>query len=142
MSEAKNIKKKLRMSRSRFKSEFLRKVEDLSGEKIYACYQCGKCSAGCPIADDMDILPNQLIRNVQLGNEDVLDSRTIWLCASCFTCGTRCPHGIDIARVMEALRQFTLRKNEDDIRLGEADPEVLRKAPQQLVVCTARKYTA
>lgn len=132
---------KLKMSRKRFEQEFLKKVEDVSGQKIYACYQCGKCSAGCPAADDMDMLPNQVIRSIQLGNDEVLTCKTIWLCASCFTCGTRCPHGIDIAKVMEALRQLTLRKNTDHLEIARLDSDILKKGPQQLVVCTVRKYT-
>jgi heterodisulfide reductase subunit C len=130
------------MSRTRVRSDFLKKIEDVSGQKIYGCYQCGKCTAGCPMADDMDLTPNQVIRMVQLGCEEVLASKTIWLCASCFTCGTRCPHGIDICKVMEALRLVSLRKNEDKIKAEEIDPELLKNGPQQLVVSTMRKYTA
>ena len=132
---------RIKISRSRLASGFLQKVEDISGQKIYACYQCGKCSAGCPMSDDMDILPNQIIRLVQMGEDNVLDSKTIWLCASCFTCGVRCPRGIDISKVMEALRQLTLRKNTDNIDISKIDPDLLKRGPQQLVVCTMRKYT-
>jgi heterodisulfide reductase subunit C len=132
---------KAKLSRAKIKSELVRRVEEISGQKLYACYQCGKCTAGCPMTDDMDILPNQVIRYLQLGMEDVLDSKTIWICASCFTCGVRCPHGIDISKVMEALRQITLRKNIDNIDVSKIDPELLSKGPQQLVVCSMRKFT-
>jgi heterodisulfide reductase subunit C len=82
-------------------------VESLSGEKVRICYQCGKCSAGCPVAYAMDLLPSQIIRLVQLGLKDlVLSSATIWLCASCETCSTRCPREIDVVRVMDSLRQI------------------------------------
>lgn len=80
-------------------------VQQRCGENPARCYQCGKCTAGCPVAFAMDIDPARLMRNVQLGQrETVLHSRTIWLCASCETCTTRCPQGVDLARVMDALR--------------------------------------
>jgi heterodisulfide reductase subunit C len=77
-----------------------------SGQNLLACYQCQKCSAGCPVAYAMDILPNQIIRMVQFGlRENVLSSHTIWICASCYTCSVRCPNDIDIAKIMDTLRQ-------------------------------------
>jgi heterodisulfide reductase subunit C len=89
---------------------FLAEVVQASGEKIQACYQCQKCSAGCPVAYAMDLLPNQVLRHIQYGHrEKVLSSKTVWLCASCYACGTRCPNSIDIAKIMDALRQIALR---------------------------------
>ena len=77
------------------------------GEEIFDCYQCYKCSAGCPISFDMDLLPHQIIRSVIFNQkEKALSSKTIWLCASCETCTTRCPNEIDIAKVMDVLRQI------------------------------------
>ena len=77
------------------------------GEEIFDCYQCYKCSAGCPISFDMDLLPHQIIRSVVFNQkEKALASKTIWLCASCETCTTRCPNEIDIAKVMDVLRQI------------------------------------
>ncbi len=81
-----------------------------SGENFLACYQCQKCSAGCPVVYAMDILPNQVIRLVQFGRrEKVLSSHTIWICASCYTCSVRCPNDIDIAKIMDVLRRIALR---------------------------------
>jgi heterodisulfide reductase subunit C len=81
-----------------------------SGEKIQNCFQCQKCSAGCPLNFAMDILPNQLFRHIQYGHRDkVLAANSIWLCASCHTCSVRCPNSIDIAKVMDTLRSISTR---------------------------------
>jgi len=125
------------------KSKFIDKVEELSGENIYTCYQCGKCSAGCPSISEMDLSPGEIIRLVQLGQEkEVLDSKTIWICASCFTCVTRCPKGVDLAKVMEALRQITLRKNVDYVNPLSIPKEVLSQVPQIALVSCLRKFSA
>jgi heterodisulfide reductase subunit C len=84
---------------------FLDEVQQRSGAAVGACFQCHKCSTGCPIGPEMDFLPSQVMRLVHLGAEaEVLASRAIWLCASCEACTTRCPMEIDIAGVMDALR--------------------------------------
>ncbi len=86
---------------------FAHRLKEATGEDVFHCYQCVKCSAGCPMAHAMDILPHQLIVEVQLGlRDEVISSRTIWVCASCLTCSVRCPTEIDIARVMDGLRQI------------------------------------
>jgi heterodisulfide reductase subunit C2 len=78
---------------------------------LFACYQCGKCSNGCPVTFAMDYLPHQLIRMLQLGlTEDVLESKTFWVCASCETCTTRCPNEIEIAKLMDDLKQEVLAR--------------------------------
>ncbi len=83
-------------------------IEERCGENVFLCYQCKKCTAGCPVVDFMDLAPNQLLRAVQLGqNERVLKSRTIWICANCQTCVTRCPHGIDLPRAMDVIKQLS-----------------------------------
>ncbi|MFZ5831749.1 MAG: 4Fe-4S dicluster domain-containing protein [Planctomycetota bacterium] len=82
-------------------------VESLAHTKLAECYQCGKCSAGCPVGVSMDLLPNQLLRLVQLGRIDkALASESIWQCVSCWTCTTRCPKSVNCAGVMDALRQL------------------------------------
>jgi heterodisulfide reductase subunit C len=86
----------------------LTEITQISGEKVQNCFQCQKCSAGCPLNFAMDILPNQLFRHVQYGNRDkVLAANSIWLCASCHTCSVRCPNSIDIAKVMDTLRSIS-----------------------------------
>lgn len=85
------------------------KVEDRAHTKVDDCYQCGKCSAGCPMADAMDTLPHQLIRLVQMGKiEKAASAESVWQCVSCLTCSTRCPKEVEIAGVVDALRQESL----------------------------------
>lgn len=102
-------------------SEFVAEVERLSIQNLSDCYQCGKCSAGCPICPDMDYSPNQVIRLVQLGlREQVLSSSAIWLCASCQTCTVRCPKEIDIAKIMDTLRIIShIEDKNRDFKLGQ-----------------------
>ena len=84
-------------------------MADLAHTNVQACYQCGKCSAGCPVADKMDLLPNQLVRLVQMGRIDrALGAGTLWECVSCMTCSTRCPKSVDCAGIMDALRQLAV----------------------------------
>ena len=84
-------------------------VEDLAHTHVHDCYQCGKCSAGCPVVDRMDLLPNQLLRLLQLGRlEKALAADAIWECVSCMTCTTRCPKDVDCAGLMDALRQLSI----------------------------------
>lgn len=88
-----------------------REIKEKHGEDVSRCYQCLKCSAGCPMAHAMDYPPSQIMRMVQLGQEDLLlSSKTIWICLTCNTCSIRCPNDIDIALVIDALRERTLAK--------------------------------
>ncbi|MGR3317385.1 MAG: 4Fe-4S dicluster domain-containing protein [Candidatus Anammoxibacter sp.] len=92
-------------------SGFSAEIEKRSGIKVRECYQCGKCTAGCPIAFEMDAKPSQVIRFVQLGaKKTALTCRTIWLCASCETCTTRCPMNVEIAELMNVLREMALEE--------------------------------
>jgi len=80
-------------------------IQKETGENVFLCYQCQKCSSGCPVADHFDLAPNQVMRAIQLGQKEmVLHSKTIWLCAMCETCATRCPHEINITKIMDALK--------------------------------------
>lgn len=86
-------------------ADFIEEIGIESGQPVQKCYQCGKCTAGCPVAFTMDYPPQQVIRMVQLGMKDeLLKSNTIWICASCSTCSTRCPCNVEVAHVMETLR--------------------------------------
>jgi len=89
---------------------FAELVQQKSDKELRQCYHCLKCSAGCPISFAMDWMPNQIIRMVQLGLEErVLSSSTIWLCASCETCATRCPNEVDLPTIMDALKEMAIR---------------------------------
>jgi len=90
-------------------------IDKRGGFRLSDCYQCGKCSAGCPMTDYMDILPHQIVRFCQLDIPELIDralrSRTIWLCVSCETCSTRCPKDFDIAHLMDVLREISLERD-------------------------------
>jgi len=121
---------------------FKDRVNELSGENVDLCFQCGACSSGCPMTQEMDYLPSKIIRMVQLGLEEALESKTIWVCTTCFNCEVSCPRGIDIANVMEALRQLVLRKKYNRVSLDDLSPEELRDLPQIAIVSNQRKLTA
>ena len=86
-------------------SQLAKSVLSESGQNVNHCYQCQKCAAGCPISYEMDYKPAQLIHAIRLGMDDlVVNSKTMWLCASCETCTTRCPQEVDVAKVMDAVK--------------------------------------
>ena len=92
-------------------SAFLREVERRSGAPVSACFQCHKCSNGCPIGPDMDYRSSQIMRLLHFcATEKALGSQAIWLCASCEACTTRCPMGIDVAAVMDTLRIMAVER--------------------------------
>ncbi|MDR3109403.1 MAG: 4Fe-4S dicluster domain-containing protein [Planctomycetaceae bacterium] len=87
-------------------------VESIAHTSVADCYQCGKCSAGCPQADKMDVLPSVLIRMVQNGDvKEAAATESTWLCVGCLTCSARCPKSVNIAGVLDALKQISIRKN-------------------------------
>ncbi|OGP91932.1 MAG: hypothetical protein A2157_16390 [Deltaproteobacteria bacterium RBG_16_47_11] len=89
--------------------QFRNRILSISGEDVSKCIQCGKCTAGCPISPEMDLQPNQVIRLIQINDQEaLLRCSTIWICASCQTCSVRCPEEIDIAKIMDSLRKLAL----------------------------------
>lgn len=112
-------------------------VREATGESAFKCYQCGKCAAGCPLAQEMDYAPNQILRMLQLGlpevEEEVLKALSIWLCLTCETCAARCPQEVDLPRIMDYLRQESLRrglahpKARDILAFHEAFLDSIRK---------------
>ena len=134
---------RINISRTKIKDDFVAKVEELSGQNLLACYQCGKCSAGCPAVSEMDILPNQIIRYAQLSLKDeLLKSKSIWICASCLTCNSRCPKGINIAEVIEAIRLILLRKRQDHLRVEKLTDEQKENLPPIALISSMRKFTS
>ena len=124
--------------------EFLERIKELSGEDINKCYQCGKCSAGCPAVNNMSILPNMIIRRLQLGQMDkILREEAIWKCASCMTCWSRCPRGVNLCNIMEALRSVYMenKNNGHKESYSEISISISKTAPQQAIVSRFRKYT-
>jgi heterodisulfide reductase subunit C len=84
-------------------------IRESTGVDVTHCYQCGKCTAGCPMTRYMDLMPHQVMRLVQLGDDSSADKAlrcaTLWSCAGCLTCTQRCPKELDPAAVMDVLRQ-------------------------------------
>ena len=119
---------------------FLEKAKKRSGEDLSLCYQCLKCTAGCPTAPLMDIRPNNIIRMIQMGmKEAVLGSSAIWLCVSCETCGTRCPNEIDIGVLMDALREMAI---DEGIHAREKNIHLLHEAFVQSIRRGGRVHEA
>jgi heterodisulfide reductase subunit C len=91
--------------------DFIREVEQESGQNVSLCYQCGNCTAGCPYTFAYDIPVSRIMRMVQSGQKDeLLACKSIWLCATCESCTTRCPNNIDVAAIMETLRHMARRQ--------------------------------
>ncbi len=134
---------RINISRKTLNSSFVKKIIEISGQNVLDCYQCGKCSAGCPAVDQMDLLPNQIIRYIQLGFKDeVLKSKTPWICASCFTCNVRCPKGINIAEIIESVRLISLRKREDHVEIEKLSDDEKTDIPPIALVSNFRKFTS
>jgi heterodisulfide reductase subunit C len=119
---------------------FSKAIEKLCGENATQCYQCGECTAGCPAAFAMEFTPNRIMRMVQLGCEmPVLKSSTIWLCAGCETCATRCPRGLSVAKVMDACREIAASKG---VKSGEPKVTTFHKAFLDDVARNGRAHEA
>jgi len=89
---------------------FLERAEASGPFNAAECFQCRKCTNGCPASFEMDLFPDQIIRLAVLGQRrEILQSKTIWVCASCETCSTRCPNGVRIAELMDYFKELAVR---------------------------------
>jgi len=113
-----------------------------TGISVAQCYQCGKCSAGCPLASEMDYPPSQILRLLQMGfrelDEQALGAHSIWLCLTCETCHTRCPKEVDLPRVMDFLRHRAL--SEGRVHPAARDIVAFHKAFLSAVRSQGRLY--
>jgi len=131
------------ISDSQVVRDFVKKVEEISGEKFSKCMQCGTCSGVCPMGEEMQLTPRHTVLMTKFGQKDrILDSNTVWLCASCHSCMVRCPRGLDLPKVMEAIRQITLRTNENYLEPFEIPDELVEDLPPIAMVSCFRKHTA
>jgi len=121
----------------------IEKLKELSGESVKLCMQCATCTGMCPMAQEMDFSPRKVMHMAQFGlAEKLADINTYWKCASCHACSVKCPRGIDIAKVMEALRQQILRKSHNYIEPSQLSPAVIAGMPQIALVAGFRKFTS
>ena len=94
-----------------YRRQLARQIQDACGENANLCFQCKQCTSGCPVVEHFDLAPHRLMRAIQLGQTDtVLNSKTIWLCAGCEACSTRCPQGISTPRIVDSLRILAARE--------------------------------
>ncbi len=119
----------------------LRRVEALSGQRLAQCYQCGTCAAGCPFAEAMDVLPDRLIRHLLFDVPGVLEREAFWVCVGCDLCAQRCPRGLDVPRVMEALRLIALRTRGDQLPVAQIPAAALEDLPPIALVASLRRQT-
>ncbi len=120
--------------------KFAQELRALTAENVMLCYQCKKCTLGCPSAYAMRMKPHELMRAIQLGlAEEIYWSGTIWICLSCETCNTRCPQDINILRVIDGLRELTMSKKVDYYNPQPAIP-ALHRIFMALVARFGRMY--
>jgi len=120
-------------------NELLQKIVEISGRNPYLCYQCGMCTAVCPVSIFMDVKPHQIIRYLQLGTIDLDKLKSVWTCIACMACVDRCPRRVDPGILFEAIRNLTLRKGVDAVDYRELSN--VEKAPSMALVALSRKMT-
>jgi len=101
------------ISLKRLDPNFKHEVSDRpGGEHLNVCFACGECTASCPVSEiDEKYNPRKIVRMVMLGmREEVLSSKFIWLCATCYTCHERCPQGVGIPQIMTVLKNMAAQE--------------------------------
>jgi heterodisulfide reductase subunit C len=115
-----------------------RQVAEIAGVDLSVCYQCKRCTSGCPVSALVQCPPSEVMRRLHLGaGEELLDSDIVWVCASCETCSARCPMGIDVAAVMDALRKLA---RERGAAKGEGNVPLFNRAFLKTVQVFGRSY--
>ena len=100
---------------------FLGQIETAGPYQASACFQCRKCTNGCPVTFAMDLFPDEVIRLVILGHRKaVLRCDTIWVCAACETCTTRCPNDVKFAELMDCLKEMAVQEG-----IRSTQPQIL-----------------
>lgn len=115
-----------------------------AGEKLLTCMQCGVCAGSCPVSHEMDYTPRELVRMVQLGlKDDVLNSNTIWLCTTCFSCSVRCPRGIRPTELMETLRPVAIAEGvkNKNIKFDQVFSDVVKRKGRASEFLLLSKYS-
>ena len=111
------------------KDAYIEKIAELSGEDLAKCYQCGKCTAGCPVAEKMDLPPSVVMRFMQLEMpEDLKKATSRWDCVGCLACGSRCPKFCNPASVMEALRMEDISSGVRTVEINELPVDFVEKS--------------
>ncbi|MCU0521995.1 MAG: 4Fe-4S dicluster domain-containing protein [Anaerolineae bacterium] len=110
---------------------FLADVLDTEGGKlVLQCYQCGTCSGSCPVFDDMEYGPRRILAMILSGMEtEVLSSKDMWRCVSCYSCANRCPRGIEITDLMADLRRLAAERgfaSDKEAEFGQAFAETVQ----------------
>ncbi len=118
-------------------------IDITSGVNVRKCMRCGKCSAVCPSYDEMEYHPHQFVYMVEKGNiEPLMASESLYRCLTCFACVERCPRSVEPAKVVEAVRLASVRKQGNNHLIPDQIPEMLDDdMPQQAIVTAFRKYT-
>lgn len=133
----------IKISVKTVKGPLAAKIREISGEDPNMCFQCGLCAGSCPMTGEMEVFTRKVMHMLQLGLADeVITQKMAYLCASCHTCQVRCPRGIDIPKVIEALRLLSLRKGENFIAPESISAERMKELPQAALVAGLRKFTA
>lgn len=117
-------------------------IKEISGVNPRKCMKCGKCTAACPAFDKMEYHPHQFVDMVETGRiEELLNSKGMYYCLSCFACVERCPRSVEPARLIEAVRTLALRKQGGDHMTPDMVPGKLdENLPQQAITSAFRKY--
>ena len=117
-------------------------IRRIAGVNPRKCMKCGKCSGTCPAYDEMEYHPHQFVDMVENGRiDELMNSKGIYTCLSCFACIERCPRSVEPAKLIEAVRLAVIRQQGNDHLKPERIPEILdENLPQQAITSAFRKY--